>query len=182
MEWHSTVFLGRYFARDNDYGEHWFDNWDEREALGARAAAMGIECEDLMIVLPFRFAEGQDGLSREENYKKDKIDGPCHPPALRKQFWTDVLISLELSYEFLFAQALYGASQLEELQKFLDTQPTTTRTISGNGRTVTLSNKPDHRYPTVAQIEAEIARIRNEIATEMKVSSESVKSPASADS
>lgn len=32
-------------------------------------------------------------------------DGPCHPPELRKRFWTDVLKSLELSYETLFEEA-----------------------------------------------------------------------------
>lgn len=32
-------------------------------------------------------------------------DGPCHSPEIRKAFWTDVLKSLELSYELLFAEA-----------------------------------------------------------------------------
>ena len=25
-EWHEVVWIGRYFALDNDFGEHWFDN------------------------------------------------------------------------------------------------------------------------------------------------------------
>ncbi len=36
-EWHPVVWVGRLFLLDNDYGEHWFDNWGEREALEARA-------------------------------------------------------------------------------------------------------------------------------------------------
>jgi hypothetical protein len=36
---------------------------------------------------------------------KNSDDGPCHTPELRKRFWTDVLKSLELSYDLLFAQA-----------------------------------------------------------------------------
>jgi hypothetical protein len=41
----------------------------------------------------------------DPNRFKNGIDGPCHDPAIRKQFWTDVLKSLELSYELLFAEA-----------------------------------------------------------------------------
>jgi hypothetical protein len=44
-----------------------------------------------MIVVPDRF--------------KNDADGPCHTPTLRKQFWTDVLTSLELSYDTLFEAA-----------------------------------------------------------------------------
>jgi hypothetical protein len=32
-EWNPVVWIGRLFTLDNDYGEHGFDNWDEREAL-----------------------------------------------------------------------------------------------------------------------------------------------------
>jgi hypothetical protein len=31
--------------------------------------------------------------------------GECHTPEQRKRFWTDVLRSLELSYDLLFAEA-----------------------------------------------------------------------------
>ena len=90
-EWHPVVWIGRLFSLDNDYGEHWFDNWDEREAITARAVELGIEPSDLMIIKPDRLTNG--------------ADGPCHSPELRKRFWTDVLKSLELSYDLLFEQA-----------------------------------------------------------------------------
>ena len=90
-EWNPVVWIGRLFTLDNDYGEHWFDNWDERAALEGKAQKLGIASEQLMILVPDRF--------------KNDDDGPCHPPAFRKQFWTDVLKSLELSYETLFEKA-----------------------------------------------------------------------------
>ena len=40
-EWHPVVWVGRLFTLDNDYGEHWFDNWDEREALADAAHTLG---------------------------------------------------------------------------------------------------------------------------------------------
>ncbi len=90
-EWNPVVWIGRLFALDNDYGEHWFDNWDERAALESEARKLGIAPEQLMVIVPDRF--------------ENQADGPCHPPALRKQFWTDVLKSLELSYDTLFEYA-----------------------------------------------------------------------------
>lgn len=76
---------------DNDYGEHWFDNWDLREQLETKAEKLGIPYEELMILDPSRF--------------KNEVDGPRHPPEIRKMFWTDVLKSLELSFELIFAEA-----------------------------------------------------------------------------
>lgn len=90
-EWNHVVWIGRLFILDNDYGEHWFDNWDERESLADRAKEFFIEENDLLIIVPERFANGKDG--------------PCNSPEIRKMFWTDVLKSLELSYELLFAKA-----------------------------------------------------------------------------
>lgn len=90
-EWHPVVWIGRLFTLDNDLGEHWFDNWSEREAIEDRAKAQEIDSADLMIVVPERFEDGRDG--------------PCHSPSFRKAFWTDVLKSLELSYEVLFEEA-----------------------------------------------------------------------------
>ncbi len=29
-EWNPVVWIGRLFTMDNDFGEHWFDNWDLR--------------------------------------------------------------------------------------------------------------------------------------------------------
>jgi hypothetical protein len=96
-EWHPVVWIGRLFTLDNDYGEHWFDNWDEREALADAARQLGIASEELMIIVPDRL--------------KNDTDGPCHTATFRKQFWTDVLQSLELSYDTLFDKARqYNAS------------------------------------------------------------------------
>lgn len=99
-EWNPVVWIGRLFALDNDYGEHWFDNWDERAALESEAKQLGITSDQLMIVAPDRF--------------KNEEDGPCHPPAFRKQFWTDVLKSLDLSYDTLFEQARQGNAFAKE--------------------------------------------------------------------
>jgi hypothetical protein len=86
-----VVWIGRLFLLDNDFGEHWFDNWELREQLRPEAEKRGIAYEDLLIIDPERFQNG--------------ADGPCHTPELRKRFWTDVLQSLELSYDLLFAEA-----------------------------------------------------------------------------
>lgn len=90
-EWHPAVWIGRLFSLDNDYGEHWFDNWDLREQLESKAERRGIPYEELMILDPNRF--------------KNDVDGPCHPPEIRKMFWIDVLKSLELSFDLIFAEA-----------------------------------------------------------------------------
>ena len=100
-EWTPVVWIGRLFFLDNDYGEHWFDNWDEREALEARAAELGINEYDLMVVVPSRFQNGKDG--------------PCNSDEMRKAFWTDVLQSLSLSYDLLFEQARYNNRQMKEM-------------------------------------------------------------------
>ena len=76
---------------DNDYGEHWFDNWDLREANAAEAKRLGRDSNDLLFVDPDRFQNGKDG--------------PCHSAEFRKRFWTDVLISLELDACLLFDEA-----------------------------------------------------------------------------
>ena len=78
---------------DNDYGEHWFDNWDEREAVEARVKELGLDVDpdELMIVAPKRFQDGRDG--------------PCNSDEVRKRFWTDVVRSLDLSLELLFEEA-----------------------------------------------------------------------------
>jgi hypothetical protein len=78
--WNPVVWIGRLFTLDNDYGEHWFDNWDEREALEGAAQQLSLASDQLLIVVPDRF--------------KNDDDGPCHPAAFRKQFWTDVLTGL----------------------------------------------------------------------------------------
>jgi hypothetical protein len=100
-EWNPMVWLGRLFTLDNDYGKHWFDNGEEREAVAARATVLGIDTADLMIINPERF--------------KNDADGPCHPPELRKKFWTDVLTSLKLSDALLFAATRFWDTSIHEI-------------------------------------------------------------------
>jgi hypothetical protein len=90
-EWNPVVWIGRLFLMDNDMGEHWFDNWDLRDARRELAVRHGYDPDLLLIVDPERFQDGRDG--------------PCHPPELRARFWKDVLISLELDEQLLFDEA-----------------------------------------------------------------------------
>ena len=101
-EWHAAVWIGRLFILDNDYGEHWLDNWELREQLETQAKERGLDSSELMIIDPRRFENG--------------IDGPCHTPEFRKRFWTDVLKSLALDLELLFDEA---RTQNAETQKYL---------------------------------------------------------------
>lgn len=82
-EWNPVVWIGRLFMLDNDYGEHWFDNERLRKDRGLS--------EEFFVIEPERF--------------KNDADGPCNTPGIRKQFWTDVLKSLELSLDLLFEKA-----------------------------------------------------------------------------
>jgi hypothetical protein len=100
VEWNPVVWLGRLFSLDNDYGEHWFDNWDLRDELQPQAEQLQIPTEKLMVIDPDRF--------------KNDLDGPCHPPELRKAFWHNVLASLTLDLEFLFKMARYQNAQARQ--------------------------------------------------------------------
>jgi hypothetical protein len=100
VEWTPVVWIGRLFTQDNDFGEHWFDNWELREERGDRARALGFAEHELLIIDPQRFQDGRDG--------------PCHDPAQRKRFWTDVLQSLTLSYELLFHEARLMNEQIQK--------------------------------------------------------------------
>lgn len=91
-EWTYVVWIGRLFTMDNDYGEHWFDNWDEREAIAEKAKKLGTSSEYLYIINPSRFMDGRDG--------------PCHSDEERKAFWTDILKSLTLSIDTIGMIAL----------------------------------------------------------------------------
>lgn len=91
-EWTYVVWIGRLFTMDNDYGEHWFDNWDDREAIAEKAKKLGVQSESLYIINPSRFMDGKDG--------------PCHSDEERKAFWTDVLKSLTLSIDTIGMIAL----------------------------------------------------------------------------
>jgi hypothetical protein len=90
-EWSAVVWIGRLFTLDNDFGEHWFDNWELREQLALEAERRGLAEEDLLIIDPARFQDGRDG--------------PCHSAAFRKRFWTDVLRELSLSFDLLADEA-----------------------------------------------------------------------------
>lgn len=100
IEWNPVVWLGRYFLLDNDFGEHWFDNWELRAEKEKNAAALGLDASDLLVIDPGRFQNG--------------IDGPLHSPEQRKQFWTDVLISLELSFEVLCNEAKFYNERVKQ--------------------------------------------------------------------
>ena len=90
-EWNPVVWLGRLFLMDNDFGEHWFDNWDARDERRALAERHGFDADALLILDPERFQDGRDG--------------PCNTAAFRTRFWRDVLQSLELSTDLLFDKA-----------------------------------------------------------------------------
>lgn len=92
VEWNYVVWMGRLFTMDDDYGEHWFDNWDEREEISDKATAMGYDCDELYIINPKWFTDGKDGV--------------CHTDEERKLFWTDVLKSLTINLDTLFLLAL----------------------------------------------------------------------------
>ena len=83
VEWNPVVWIGRLFAMDNDVGEHWFDNWDEREERQERAEELDLDADALLVVNPDRFKDGRDG--------------PCNSSEFRRRFWHDVLECLELS-------------------------------------------------------------------------------------
>lgn len=100
-EWNPVVWIGRLFTLDNDYGEHWLDNWELREQKKAEAEALGFAPEDLMIIDPDRLQNG--------------ADGPCNRPETRKRFWTEVLKSLELSLDFLFRKARENNKRTREV-------------------------------------------------------------------
>lgn len=91
VEWTPVVWICRLFGMDNDYAEHIFDCWAEREALEEKAMALGYDESELLIIVPNRFM--------------DKKDGPCNTDEVRKIFWTDVCKSLEISYKLLFEKA-----------------------------------------------------------------------------
>ena len=100
-EWNEVVWMGRFFILDNDYGEHWFDNWDERDERATKAKELGIEYEQILAINPDRFM--------------DKRDGPCHTDEQRKKFWTDVLISFQLSWDLIFMEARHQNERRKQI-------------------------------------------------------------------
>jgi hypothetical protein len=89
--WEQYAWIGRLFTLDNDYGEHWMDNWELRELKTEQAKELGYDESELLIIDPDRFQNGKDG--------------PCHTDETRKLFWTNVLDSLVLSPEMIIAEA-----------------------------------------------------------------------------
>jgi hypothetical protein len=122
-EWNEVVWIGRYFLLDNDYGEHWCDNWELRDELQTKAKELCIDYEDLLIIDPDRF-------------KNDK-DGPCHTSAERKLFWTDVLRSLELSLDLIFNESRNFNKARENEEEFInDLEDRIVRLKDGNANNI----------------------------------------------
>lgn len=105
-EWNPVVWIGRLFIMDNDFGEHWFDNWDARELRRSDAERHGLDVDRLFFIDPERFQDGRDG--------------PCNTPEFRGRFWKEVLRSLELSTDLLFDEARQRNARIKE---FLDSNP-----------------------------------------------------------
>ncbi len=73
-EWNATVWIGRFLTLDNDYEEHWFDNWDLRELIEEKAAKLGYETNELLIIDPKRFINGEDGPCHLDQERKIILD------------------------------------------------------------------------------------------------------------
>ena len=104
-EWHAAVWIGRLFIMDNDFGEHWFDNWDHREAIEEKAEKLGIDSGNLMIIDPSRFQNGKDG--------------PCHTDEFRTRFWHEVLSGLRLSFGLICDEARLQNNSMLALEETL---------------------------------------------------------------
>ncbi len=89
--WDQTAWIGRYFSLDNDYGEHWFDNWQLRANKELDGKKLNIDEDQMLFIDPERF--------------KDDRDGPCHGNDQRKIFWTSVLKSLRLGLDVIIEEA-----------------------------------------------------------------------------
>ena len=120
-EWSPVVWIGRLFARNQDFGEHWFDNWDERERLLPLAKEKGVDLGDewdqlvgerFLVIVPERHTENNPYcMECKEHFQrlncpncgKNLIgigaDGPCYSDEIVKLFWTDVLKSLSFDTE-----------------------------------------------------------------------------------
>jgi hypothetical protein len=89
QEWTPVVWITRLLTLDNDYGEHMFDNWEERTQLEKQHGEEDLT--HLLIVVPSRFQDGKDG--------------PCNSDEFRKKFWTDVFKNFCLSLDTIFEKA-----------------------------------------------------------------------------
>ena len=138
-EWSPVVWIGRLFNRDQDFGEHWFDNWDERDNLWAEKKSKfppGKTYEDALIIVTDRLTEPHEAFcihckrhtrhAECPNCSKSITvggDGPCTSDKLKKMFWTDILSSLEISLETMFeaAREFYSEefSEIPDLEKVI---------------------------------------------------------------
>ena len=101
--WHGTAWMGRYFTLDNNYGEHWFDNWDLRAEKGATGKLLNIGEHDMLLIDPERFI--------------NKNDGACHTDIQRKAFWTSVLKSLRVSVDIIIEEARMNSNFEDDLDE-----------------------------------------------------------------
>jgi hypothetical protein len=99
-EWNEVVWIGRYFMLDNDYGEHWFDNWSNRDDREIKAMELNISYDSILAIDPEKFKNG--------------VDGPCHNNLLRKKFWTDVLKFMHLSLDLIVDEARFLNNERKE--------------------------------------------------------------------
>ncbi len=120
-EWNYVVWMGRLFTIDNDYGEHWFDNHDERSEI----SRFLLKKHNVPSADPGNTEELMREYGSVEEILQGDYDIPghnelyivvpdrfsprylpaCHSDGQRKRFWTDVLKSLQLSLDTLFDKA-----------------------------------------------------------------------------
>lgn len=138
-EWHSLTWIGQLMSLDNNFGEDWFDNDKERDDLKAVASALGYDADDIMIVKPQRFMDGENG--------------PCHSDSLRKLFWTDVLRNLKISLRTILLKARASS----DLGKALEPQIQAILEQEGIAELVEpeapTPERPTFLYFTVAQVQ-----------------------------
>lgn len=135
-EWTPVVWLGRLLARDQDFGEHWADRWPEREALQDKYKTFEFlpdeDWSTLLIVVPDAFTQKEKWCwSCQKEFQRLPCpncgkevhvgtDGPCHTDEAKKLFWTDLLKSLDVSLETLFAIARSTTQKLPDLEERIE--------------------------------------------------------------
>lgn len=107
FEWSPIIWIGRLICLDNDYGEHIFDNWNERDALLMACPNIKLHETEIFIVSPDRLKNGKDG--------------PCNTDDVRKLFWENVFESLSLDLELLFIKAEeYAADEGDNISDIIN--------------------------------------------------------------
>lgn len=93
VEWNAMVWIGRLFSLDNDFGEHWMDNFEliEQKQATLKETKRQLPMQPIYVIDPDRMKDGKDG--------------PCHQAEFRKQFWTDVLRNLKINLGTLIDKA-----------------------------------------------------------------------------